>query len=435
MVKHTPHRLESGKTVTVGKRGAKVEKVWLNEERYPLDVPRRYSDGGGLWLQVSTYETRSWLFQFTLPGRPPRWHGFGTYPDILLSEARERAASLRRGVLDGIDPIEESKAKRLKGTTFKKMAEDYIKAQSPGWRNPKHRQQWTNTLKTYAYETIGHLPVSDIDRALVLKILKPIWTAKPETADRVRGRIEKVLDYAKAKEAREGDNPAAWKGNLEHSLPKRSKLAKVKHHEALPYSEVPAFVQELRGRVSHHQQAPTALALEFTILTATRTGAVIGAVWDEIDFAKKEWKVPPDRAGVKIEGNDPKVAVLSDRAIEILELVPREDGNPHIFIGGGKGKGLSNAAMRGLLQSMTGKSHTVHGFRSSFKDWAAECTGYENIVSEAALFHGVADKVEAAYRRGKLIEKRRKLMQDWARYCAQSPANGVVTPFRKKEGA
>lgn len=434
MAKHTLHRLESGKKVKVGKPG---EKVWLAEESYPLDVARRYSDGGGLWLQVSKFRTRSWLFQFTLPGRPPRWHGLGTYPDLLLNEARSRASALRKRVGDGIDPIEENKAKRLKGTTFKKVAGDYIKAQSPGWRNPKHRQQWPNTLTTYVYPVIGNLSVSDVDRALVLKILKPIWSTKPETADRVRGRIEKVLDYAKSIGARSGDNPAAWKGNLEHSLPKRSKVAKVKHHRALAYDDVPAFVQELRARVSHREQAPSALALEFTILTATRTGAVIGATWDEIDFEKKQWKVPPDRAGVKIEGNDPKIAVLSDRAIEILESVPREEGNPHVFIGGEKGKGLSNASMRALLQSMTSGDFTVHGFRSSFKDWAVECTGFENIVSEAALFHGVADKVEAAYRRGALLEKRKRLMNEWAKFCAQprGKRDGVVTPLRKKESA
>lgn len=391
----------------------------------------RYADGGGLWFQVSAFDTRAWIFQYRLGGRV-RQHGLGPYPQVRLGEAREKADGLRKLVRDGVDPIAQKKTQAVRNQTFRQMATAYIEAQSPGWRNAKHRQQWTNTLTAYVYPVLGDLSVSAVDKAQVLKVLKPIWANKPETAERIRGRIEKILDYAKSNGAREGDNPAAWKANLAHDFPERSKVARVKHHEAMPYTEVPGFMAKLRARDSI-----SARALEFTILTAARTGAVIGATWDEVDFTAKVWTVPPDRSGVKIEGSKPKVVPLCDRAIEILKELPREDSNPHVFVGGEKGRGLSNMAMLSLLQGITGKGPTVHGFRSSFKDWASDHGRYDNIVSEAALWHAVADKVEAAYRRGDLLEKRRRLMRDWARCCAEPPAkrDGVVTPFHKKESA
>ncbi len=398
--------------------------------KHGLEPHRRYSDGGGLWLQVSKSGTRSWLFQYTIGGRA-RWHGLGPYPDVTMKEARERAVDLRKLVREGVDPIDQRKIEALKTATFRQVAKEYIDGQAPGWRNEKHRNQWTNTLTAEVYPVIGDLPVGSIDKPLVLKVLRPIWNVKPETADRVRARIEKILDYAKSSGSRSGENPAKWRGNLEHNFPKRSKLARVKHHAALPYADIPAFMAELRDRDSI-----SARALEFLVLTATRTTAVIGATWDEIDLTAKLWTVSPKRAGVKIEGSDSKVVPLSDRVIEILKALPREKNNPHLFVGAKKGQSLSNMAMLELLRGMR-DGQTVHGMRSCFKDWAAESTAYENIVSEAALWHSVADKVEAAYRRGALLEKRKRLMRDWARFCAQPPAkrDGIVTPFRKKESA
>jgi integrase len=251
----------------------------------------------------------------------------------------------------------------------------------------------------------------------VLKILRPIWNGKPETANRVRGRIETILDWAKAHAYRAGDNPARWKGHLDNVLPKKSKVKRTRHHPALPYADVPAFMADLRAR-----EGLTARALEFTVLTAGRTGAVIGATLDEIDIDAKVWTVPPERTGAKISGEAPapRRVPLSDRAVEILKALPKEKGNPHVFIGAKRGNALSNMAMLELMREMR-PGYVPHGFRSTFKDWCSETTIYPNEVSEAALWHVVADKVEAAYRRGDLFEKRRALMADWAVYCSGEP--------------
>jgi integrase len=296
---------------------------------------------------------------------------------------------------------------------FHQCAERYIAAHELGWTNHKHRAQWRNTLATYVYPVIGNLPVSAVDTGLVMKIIEPLWSSKPETAGRVRGRIESILDWAKVRGYRSGENPARWKGHLDHLLPKRSKVARVRHHPALPYADLPAFMAQLRSR-----SGVTARALEFAILTAARTGAVIGAVETEFDFEAGVWTVPPQRSGTKIVGEDPKArrVPLSERAIEIIKCTPREEGNFHVFIGGTAGGSLSNMAMNELMREMR-PGFVPHGFRSTFKDWCAETTNYSNEVSEAALWHVVADKVEAAYRRGELFEKRRALMQDWSAYC------------------
>jgi integrase len=260
----------------------------------------------------------------------------------------------------------------------------------------------------------------------VLRVLEPIWKTKTETATRVRGRIETVLSWATVRGLRSGDNPARWQGFLSTQLTGRGKLKPVKHHPALPYTDLPAFMTDLRKR-----PAIAARALEFTILTAARTGAIIGATWDEIDLKERVWTVPHDRAGTKIGGNQPRRVPLSDRAIELLRALPREDGNPHVFIAM-EGKSLSDAAMLALLERMGHDDITVHGFRSTFKDWVSERTNYPNHVSEAALWHIVADKVEAAYRRGDLFIKRRSLMADWAKYCGSTPvASGDVVPLRR----
>jgi integrase len=386
--------------------------------------PGLYADGGGLYMQVSPQATKAWIFRFTRAGRP-RKMGLGPVsvkPDdkrITLADARQKAAAARSLLIDGIDPIAARDARRAQAAladaqavTFQHCADEYLRDNETSWKNAVHRRQWGSTLKTYVHPVIGHLPVAGVDTGLVLKILRPIWNTKPETANRVRGRIETILDWAKTHSYRQGDNPARWKGHLDNVLPKRSKVKRVRHHPALPYVDVPEFVAELRDI-----EGVSAQALQFTILTAGRTGAVIGALRTEIDFDTKIWTVPPERAGTKIDGDESRRIPLCDRAIEILKALPSEDGNPHIFIGIKPGSHLSNMAMLELMREMR-PGYVPHGFRSSFKDWCSETTNYPNEVSEAALWHVVADKVEAAYRRGDLFEKRRQLMSDWAAYCA-----------------
>jgi integrase len=299
-----------------------------------------------------------------------------------------------------------------------------------GYRRRRGRQ---STLATYAYPTIGDISVAAVDTALVVKIIEPLWSTKPETGSRIRGRIESVLDWAKVRGFRLGENPARWKGHLNKALPKRSKVKPVRHHPALPYDEIPTFMGALRD-----SEGQSARALEFTVLTAARTGATIGARLDEVDFVNKLWTVPPERAGTKMMEDDPKPrrVPLSDRAIEILKALPREDGNPYVFIGAKPGQPLSDMAMLELLREMR-PGFVPHGFRSTFKDWCSETTNYPNEVSEQALWHSVSDEVEAAYRRGDLFEKRRRLMAQWARYCGQQETkkSGNVTPLRRKEKA
>jgi integrase len=280
-------------------------------------------------------------------------------------------------------------------------------------------------MKAYAYPIIGHVAVADIDVGFVLKVLEPIWKTKFETARRLRARIEAVLSWATVRGYRTGDNPARWKGFLQTQL---SAEKVTKHYSALPYTELPAFMATLRN-----EQGVVARALEFTILTAARTGAVTGARWDEIDFKTKTWTVPAARAGTKISGREARRVPLSDAAIRLLESLPRERDNPHIFPGAKAGAGIhTNSMLRLLAVGMGRRDITVHGFRSVFKTWVSETTNYPNHVSEAALWHSVADKVEAAYRRGDLFEKRRRLMTEWARYCASTP-RGEVVPIRRGE--
>jgi integrase len=385
--------------------------------------PGLYADGGGLYLQVSQQKTKAWIFRFTRAG-VARKMGLGPVSvksddkRITLADARQKAAAARSLLIDGIDPIAARAARRAQealadaqAVTFKHCADEYLRDNEASWKNEVHRRQWASTLKTYVHPVIGHLAVAGVDTGLVLKILRPIWNAKPETANRVRGRIETILDWAKTHSYRQGDNPARWKGHLDNVLPKRSKVKRVRHHPALPYMEVPDFVAELRD-----VDGITARALEFTILTAGRTGAVIGANLTEIDIAAKVWTVPPERAGTKIDGDEPRRVPLSDRTIEILNALPRQEGNPHVFIGAKPGKALSNMAMLEMMREMR-PGYVPHGFRSTFKDWCSETTNYSNEVSEAALWHVVADKVEAAYRRGDLFEKRAALMADWAAHC------------------
>ena len=384
-----------------------------------------YGDGGGLFLQVSASGAKSWVFRFKKFGRL-REMGLGPTHTVSLAEARQNALECRKLRLDGRDPIEirktasaQARLDAAKAMTFKECAERYIASHKAGWRNPKHAAQWPSTLGTYVYPIFGSLPVQEVDVALVMKALEPIWTAKLETAGRVRGRIESILDWATARGLREGENPARWRGHLENLLPKKSNVRRVKHHAALSYDEIAAFMVELR-----RQEGLAARTLEFAILTAARTGEVIGVSWHEINLVERLWTVPAERMKAGKEHRVP----LSDAATGILEDLQRARHGDFVFPGGRATRPISNMAMTMTLRRMGRGDLTVHGFRSSFRDWAAERTGFPAEVAEMALAHAVSDKVEAAYRRGDLFQKRRQLMDAWARYCTtQSPAGNVVS--------
>ena len=335
-----------------------------------------------------------------------------------MKEARERARQSRQLIADGVDPIGARDAKRsslkaadAKRITFSQAAERYINANRSEWRNAKHGEQWANTLKTYADPIIGKLDVSEIETAHIVSILEPIWSTKTETAKRVRGRIENVLDWATFAKFRKGDNPARWRGHLDKALPRPSKVAKSVSHPAMPYPALSAFVARLRER-----EGVSARALEFTILTAARTGEVIGAKWGEFNLDGKIWTIPAERMKAQKEHDVP----LSARAVEILKALPRE--GEYVFPGARAKKPLSNMAMLELLRGMHGTTGlVVHGFRSTFRDWAGEMTAHPREVIEHALAHQLADKAEKAYQRGTLLPKRVRLMDDWAKFCATKP--------------
>jgi integrase len=396
-----------------------------------LVEPGRYRDGGerGLYLQVLSPTNRSWLLRFERGGRE-RWMGLGPLDDFTLTEARERARQARQQLHDGIDPIDARKAKRAqqaleaaKAITFAEATQRYFDHHEAKWRNAKHRAQFLNTLKQYAFPVLGKLSVAGIDESLVLKVIEPIWKNKTETASRVRGRIESVLDWATVRKYREGENPARWKGHLAHQLPARGQIARVQHHKALPFASMPDFMVQLVER-----EGMAARALEFLILSAARTGEVISARWEEVDLPEKMWTIPASRMKAHREHRVP----LSDRAVAILQALPRE--TEFLFPGVRRGVPISNMAMAQVLKRMERDDITVHGFRSTFRDWAAERTTYPNHVVEMALAHVIGDKVEAAYRRGDLLSKRARLMEDWARYCATPQRNATVTPIRARVG-
>ncbi len=395
-------------------------------------TPGRYADGGGLWLQVTPRAkgegvTKSWLYRYTAPDGRQRQYGLGSAGTVSLAEAREAARDAAKLVKAGIDPIDkrkteraEAKAKIGQSETFRDFAEEYIRLNADGWKNAKHRQQWTNTLESYAYPVIGGIHVADVTKGHLLQILEPIWSKKTETARRVRSRIETVLDMAIAADARDTENPARL-GVLKFLLPNQGKRPEVQHHPAMPYAEIGAFMAALRKR-----DDLSARALEFLILTGCRTGEVIGARWDEIDG--DVWTVPAERMKAKREHRIP----LTSDALAILEGLPRIKGNPYLFPGQRTKRPLSNMAMLKLLERMGFRQYTAHGFRSTFRDWAGEQTSYPREVAEAALAHGSSDKVEAAYLRGDFFDKRRKLMDAWSAYCAKVPKAGSnVTPIRR----
>jgi integrase len=385
--------------------------------------PGLYADGGNLYLQISDFGTKSWVIRFTLHGRA-REMGLGPLHTVTLAEAREKAREARKLLLEGVDPIEireakhaEARLEAAKAVTFNECAKAYIKSHQTGWKNAKHAAQWQTTLDTYAAPVFGNLPVAAVDTALVMKVLDSIWTDKPETATRLRARIERVLDLATVRGYREGDNPARWRHHLDKLLPRRSRVRAVKHHPALRYAALPAFMTELKA-----QEGTAARALEFLILTAARTSEVIGATWDEFNLTEKVWTVPAERMKMKKEHRVP----LSDRALVVIEAMRKVGIGEFVFPGDRAGKHLSNMAMLALTKRMNRRDLVPHGFRSTFRDWAAERTNYPREVAEAALAHAIADKVEAAYRRGDLFEKRRRLMNEWARYCSTRRATAEV---------
>jgi integrase len=390
-----------------------------------IDQKGMYHDGGGLYLQVSAAGTKSWIYRFTLDGRA-REMGLGPLNAISLAEARKRAAECRRMRHDGIDPIEargvQRDQKRLEGArsmTFDVCAEAYIEAHKASWKNGKHAEQWRGSLRNYASPVFGSSPVQAIDLALVMKALEPIWQTKSETASRLRGRIESVLDWATVRGYRKGENPARWRSHLDKLLPTRAKIQKVKHHPALPYAEIGAFMEALRG-----QEGIAARALEFLILTAARTGEIIGAQWDEVDLDERVWVIPEARMKAGREHRVP----LSGPALAILQKMNEIRESDFVFPGGRKGNPLSNMAMLAVLKRMGRDDLTAHGFRSTFRDWAAERTTFPREVVEMALAHTIENKVEGAYRRGDLVQKRRQLMEAWARFSEiQATAGKIIS--------
>lgn len=369
-----------------------------------ITTPGLHADGGGLYLKVTPKGTRSWVLRYQIHGRR-RSMGLGSIRDIGLAVARERARGFRELIAQGIDPLDrrqEAKPAPRRVPTFREMAANHIRDREAGWSNAKHSAQWTSTLQSYAFPVIGDLPVDQVDTQHILDILRPIWTTKAETAKRVRGRIEAILDAAKVLGHREGQNPAAWRGHLALLLPAKSKVAPVKHFEALPFQQAPKFMLELRQR-----QGFAVLALEFLILTAARTSDVLGARWDEIDGTR--WVIPSER----MKSRRSHAVPLSKEAQEVLTRARKNKLNMFLFPG--RNGQMSNMTMAKLLKTIA-PTVTVHGFRSTFRDWAAETTAHQADVVEMALAHVVSDKTEAAYRRGDLFEKRRVLMNDWASF-------------------
>jgi integrase len=386
-----------------------------------LTRPGRHSDGGGLYLFIDVHGRRRWIFMYARNGKRTEL-GLGSGRDLSLANARTEAAKLREVLVIGGDPKTE-RAKDERIPTFGECADDYIEAMRPSWRNAKHAAQWTMTLTKYAAPMRGK-PVNEIGTQDVLGVLQDLWKRTPETAERLRGRVENVLDAAKAKGHRSGENPARWRGHLDQLLPKRQRLSRG-HHAALACDAMPDFMADLRGR-----SAVAARALEFTILTAARSGEVLGAQWDEIDAGKKLWTIPAARMKAGREHRVP----LSPRAMEIVEAMAKLGTNGYLFPGPKRGKPLSSMAMAMLLRRMKAKI-TVHGFRSTFRDWASETTGFPHEVCEMALAHVIGNKAEAAYRRGDLFDKRRKLMEAWAGYCARRAGTKVVPLHKAPQAA
>ena len=390
-----------------------------------LTKPGMYGDGGGLTLQITPTGVKSWLFRYMVAGKP---YGMGLGPThtVSLAEARQKALDARKLLIEGINPLTAKKQSQIAAAlasarmmTFDQCAEAYILAHKASWKNAKHAGQWTNTLNTYASPVLGHLPVAEIDTGLVVKCLSPIWESKTETASRLRGRIESVLGWATTSGYRTGENPARWKGHLENLLATISKSSRTKNHPSLPWQRIGGFMSALRAR-----EGVSARAVEFVILTACRSGEVRGARWAEFDTAGKVWTIPAERMKAKREHQVP----LSDAALALLESIPKDSDDDVVFAGT-KGQPLSDMSLTAVIRRMNGDEKpawtdtngdgvTVHGFRSSFRMWAAETTNYPREVAEHALAHQLPDAVERAYQRGSQFAKRAALMAEWAVYCS-----------------
>jgi integrase len=397
--------------------------------------PGMYADGAGLYLRVGPTGGKGWIFRYKRGGR---LHDIGLGPvyTVSLASARQRAQKCREQRLDGVDPLTAKKEAKIaakleaaKAMTFRACAAAYISAHQDSWRHPKHRTQWSSSIATYVLPVIGELPVQSVDVGFVMKVIEPIWLKKPETASRVRGRIERILDWATARGYRQGENPARWRGHLEALLPPPAKAKRAarqqqgrkEHHAALPYGDLPGFMAVLRQQVG-----VGGMALEFTILTAARTGEVIGARWNEIDQANRLWTIPGERMKAGKEHRVP----LSDAAMAIVETMAASRRGDLVFPGRAAGKSLSDATLARVLEGLGRDDLTVHGFRSTFSDWCAEKTNFGPEVREMALAHAVGDKVEAAYRRGDLFDKRRQLAAAWASFCDGATGAEDVRPIR-----
>ncbi len=408
-------------------------------------APGLYGDGGGLTLQITKAGVKSWLYRYMIRGTA---YGMGLGPvhTITLAEARQRAAEARKLVIDGVNPLEAKRQRQLeielakaRLMTFDQCASAYIEAHRASWKNAKHADQWANTLATYVSPIIGPLPVEQVDTGLVVKVLaqpddkgQQFWQVKNETASRVRGRIESILGWATTSGFRSGDNPARWKGHLENLLANISKTSRIKNHPSLAWSRMGAFVHDLRQR-----DGVAARAVEFAILTASRSGEVRGACWSEIDLAAKVWTIPASRMKAKREHEVP----LSDAALALIKSMPRIDGTDLIFPGT-KGQALSDMSLTAVIRRMNGgaptwvdkdgNTITVHGFRSTFRMWAAESTNYPREVAEHALAHQLPDAVERAYQRGTQFTKRAAMMNEWAKFCGTVRGEGTeVVPINR----
>ena len=387
----------------------------LSAQKVKTAGPGRHGDGRGLFLYVKPSGARSWVLRYQVQKRR-RDLGLGAYPDVTLAMARERASQARRLIAEGEDPIAQKQQSTPK--TFEDAALELIESKRPGWKNAKHTAQWTSTLEAYAFPKIGQVQVARLETSDVMAVLTPIWSAKPETANRVRQRIEAVLDYASALGIRTGENPARWRGHLDHLLPKPTKVRAVKHHPALPHAEVADFIAHLASR-----EGVAARALGFTILTAARSGETRGATWAEIDLDARIWTIPASRMKAGKEHRVP----LSRAALALLG--EKRDDDKLIFESEAKpGRPISDMSMTAVLRRMERVDITVHGFRSTFRDWAGETTGFPREVIEAALAHGIKDKAEAAYARSDLFDKRRELMAAWSNFaCATERAENVFS--------
>ena len=390
------------------------EQMPLSARKAETARPGRHGDGRGLFLYVKPSGSRSWVLRYQVQGRR-RDLGLGPYPDVSLAMARERASEARRLIANGEDPI--AIRQQAKPKTFRDAALETIESKRPGWKSAKHAAQWTSTLETYVFPKIGQVQVAKVETADVIGALTPIWSSKPETANRVRQRIEAVIDYASALGIRSGDNPARWRGHLDHLLPKPTKVRAVKHHPALPHAQIAAFMTDLGTRTG-----VAARALAFTILTAARSGEVRGMTWGEIDLDKGIWSIPAERMKA---GKEHRVPLNADA---IAMLGPRRTDDALVFESEAKpGKPISDMSMTAVLRRMGRDEITVHGFRSTFRDWAGETTGFPREVIEAALAHGIRDKAEAAYARSDLFDKRRDLMEAWASTVTScAPGRNVV---------